>query len=80
MTPADTPLLRWHRLLFVALIALLPLHTVFIDAWISWKPWLILLSLVAVLDIVIHRGYPYNRAVTVGVIIFIVAAAASWPR
>ena len=79
MTPADTPLLRWHRRLFVGLIALLPLHTVFIDAWVSWKPWLILVSVVALLDIVVHRGYPYNRAVTLGLIVFITTAAASWP-
>lgn len=79
MTRADTSLHRWHRRLFVALIALLPLHTVFIDAWVSWKPWLILVALVAALDLVLHRGYPWSRQVSVALVIFGAAVAASWP-
>jgi hypothetical protein len=79
VTRADTSLHRWHRRLFVALIALLPLHTVFVDAWVSWKPWLILVVLVAALDLVLDRGYPWSRRVSVALVIFGAAVAASWP-
>ena len=79
MTPADSPLHRFHRRLFVALIALLPLHTVFVDAWVSWKAWLILVALVATLDLILNRDYPWSRRLSVVLIIFGVAVAASWP-
>lgn len=63
----------------MALIALLPLHTVFVDAWVSWKPWLLLVGLVSLLDLVLTRGYPWSRRLTVALTVFVLAVAASWP-
>ena len=79
MTPPATSLQRWHRRLFVALIALLPLHTVFVDAWIAWKPWLVLVGVMGVLDLVVTKGYPWSRRLTVALIVVVLAIAASWP-
>jgi hypothetical protein len=79
VTPPATSLLRWHRRLFVALIALLPLHTVFIDAWVAWKPWLVLVAVLGVLDLLVAKGYPWSRRLTLALIVFVLAVAASWP-
>jgi len=79
VTPPATSLQRWHRRLFVALIALLPLHTVFVDAWIAWKPWLVLVGVMGVLDLVVTKGYPWSRRLTVALIVVVLAIAASWP-
>lgn len=65
--------------LFLALIALLPLHTVFIRAWVAWKPWMILLVTVAVVDLWETRGFPWSRRVAVGAAVFGVTVLISWP-
>jgi hypothetical protein len=52
---------------------------VFVDAWVSWKPWLILVGLVALLDVVLHRGYPWSKRLSIALLIFLAAVAASWP-
>ena len=48
--------------LFLALVALLPLHTVFVRVEVAWKPWLILLAAVAALDLWEERGIPLVEA------------------
>ena len=65
--------------LFLALVALLPLHTVFFRLEVAWKPWLILFAAVAVLDLWQERRFPWPRRAALGVVIFLVAALVSWP-
>lgn len=76
--PDDSPS-RAPRLLFLALTAVLPLHTVFIRAEIAWKPWLVLLLVVVGMDIWWARGLPWSRRAMIGVGVFLVAALVSWP-
>jgi O-antigen ligase len=57
----------------------LPLHTVFFRAEIAWKPWLLLVVAVAVLDIWETRTFPWDRRAAIGVGIFLIAVLASWP-
>ena len=63
----------------MALVALLPLHTVFIRAEIAWKPWLILLIAVATLDVWNERRFPWARRASIGVAALLVATVVSWP-
>jgi hypothetical protein len=65
--------------LFLALVVVLPLHTVFIRAEIAWKPWLLLVALVAVLDLWEERRFPWSTRAALGVVVFIAAAFISWP-
>jgi hypothetical protein len=65
--------------LFLALVALLPLHTVFVRVEIAVKPWLVLVAVVAALDLWRERRFPWDRKVAVGVAIFLAAALISWP-
>jgi len=65
--------------LFLALVALLPLHTVFVRVEVAWKPWLILLAAVAVLDLWHERGFPWPRRAGLGVLIFLATVLVSWP-
>jgi O-antigen ligase len=80
-----TPALRLdvtRRRLFLAFVALLPLHTVFVRAWIAWKPWLVLLLILATLqaaDGVRRRSWPWHRRVSAALAVFLAAIAASWP-
>ncbi len=57
----------------------LPLHTVFIRAEIAWKPWLVLVGLVAVLDMWEERRFPWSKRAAIGVIVFLGTALISWP-
>jgi len=65
--------------LFLALVVVLPLHTVFIRAEIAWKPWLLLVALVAVLDLWEERRFPWSTRAALGVVVFIAASFISWP-
>ncbi|MGB7859743.1 MAG: O-antigen ligase family protein [Acidimicrobiia bacterium] len=64
---------------YFALIAVLPLHTVFVRAQVAWKPWIALLILVAVLDWFVGGGFPWPRRAAMGVLIFLTATLVSWP-
>jgi O-antigen ligase len=70
---------RWSDRLFLALVALLPLHTLYVRVEIAWKPWLVLLAVVAALDLWEARGYPWSRRAGAGLLIFLVATLISWP-
>lgn len=75
-----TELLR-HRL-FLAFVAVLPLHTVFFRAWVAWKPWLVLLILLAsihALEGIRARVWPWHRRASVGLAVFLGCLAVSWP-
>ncbi len=65
--------------LFLALVALLPIHTLFFRLEIAWKPWLILVAVVAALDLWQERSFPWARKAALGVVIFLAAALVSWP-
>ena len=65
--------------LFLVLVALLPLHTVFIRVEVAWKPWIILLAVIAILDLWQERGFPWPRRAGLGVLIFLTAVLVSWP-
>jgi hypothetical protein len=70
---------RLSRAMFVALVAVLPLHTVSVHAWVSWKMWMVLLIVVALLDIAAERRWPWSPRLTAGVAAFLLVLAASLP-
>ena len=75
----STPARSLSRTLFLALVALLPLHTLFLRAEIAWKPWLILIAAVTILDLWEERQFPWPRRAGLGVVIFLAAVLVSWP-
>jgi len=64
---------------FRVLVFLLPLHTVYLDAWVAWKPWLILLVLVAAMSLLTGRGWPWNAQASAALAVFVGAVLVSWP-
>lgn len=57
---------RWDDRIFLAMVAVLPLHTVFVSAWISWKPFLALLVALVSVDVAVAvraRTWPWHRRV-----------------
>jgi hypothetical protein len=76
VTPVPHPI---TRRLFLALVALLPLHTVFLRVEVALKPWLILVAVVAALDIWQQRRFPWERRAAIGVAVYLVAVLVSWP-
>ena len=75
----STPARSLSRTLFLALVALLPLHTLFLRAEIAWKPWLILLAAVVIVDLWEERRFPWPGRAALGVVIFLAAVLVSWP-
>ena len=68
--------------LFLGMVALLPLHAVFLSAWISWKPYLVLLGLLAIWDLVEGvrmRAFPWHRRVSLALGVFLVVVATGFP-
>ncbi|MFP5333634.1 MAG: O-antigen ligase family protein [Acidimicrobiia bacterium] len=69
--------------LFLAFVAVLPLHTVLLSAWISWKPFLVLLAVLAgwdVADMVRQRRWLYRRPVTIALGVFFAVVAIGFPE
>ena len=69
--------------LFLGMVALLPLHTVYLSAWISWKPYLILLAVLAIWDLVDglrERAWPWHRRVSLAFAVFMAAVAIGFPE
>ena len=67
--------------MFLAAVALLPLHTVYLHAWISWKPWIVLFAIVVIVQATDgwrKRTWPWHRAASIGLAVFMIAVAASW--
>ena len=74
----QTDVRRW---LVVALVFLLPLHTVFVPAGISWKPYLLLLIVLVVWDAVDgfrERRWPWDVRASIAAGVFLVAATVGW--
>lgn len=64
---------RWESRLFLAFVAVLPIHTVFLSAWISWKPFLIALVALVVIDVtrgLRERRWPYNPPVSIALAMY----------
>lgn len=64
------------------MVAVLPLHTVFLSAWISWKPYLVLLVVLAGWDILSAgraRTWPWHPRVAVALGIFAAALLVGFP-
>lgn len=69
-------------MLFLAMVAVLPLHTVFLDAWISWKPFLVLAVVLVVLDArdgIRERTWPWHRRATLALLPFGLVVLAGFP-
>lgn len=66
------------RILFLSLIAVLPLQTVFFRYGIAWKPWLLLLGVTALLDAYQSRGFPWSRPEGIGSAVFLVGVLVSF--
>lgn len=65
------------------MVAVLPIHTVFLSAWISWKPFLVVLIVLAGMDLfegVRTRTWPWERAVPVAIAVFLLVVLTGWPE
>ena len=69
--------------LFLGMVALLPLHTVYLSAWISWKPYLILLAVLAIWDLIDglrERAWPWHPRVSLAFGVFMATVAIGFPE
>ncbi len=70
-----------RRWLLCALVFVLPLHTLFVRAWVAWKPFLVVLIALAawdVLDGIRRRSWPWHRQASIAAGVFLVVMAVSW--
>lgn len=71
-----------RRALFLAMVASLPIHTVFFSAWVSWKPFMVVLAAIGLLDLYDgwrRRSWPWHVPASIAATVFLVAALVSWP-
>ena len=64
------------------MVAVLPLHTVFLSAWISWKPFLIVLIGLIVFDLadaVRDRVWPYDHKLSLALFLFGLLLLTGYP-
>ncbi|MGH9895433.1 MAG: O-antigen ligase family protein, partial [bacterium] len=69
--------------LFLGLVAVLPLHTLYLSAWISWKPFLVLLAILALWDLVDgirERSWPWHGRVSIAFGLFMATVAIGFPE
>jgi hypothetical protein len=81
-TEAATGVSRARQVAFLILVGLLPLHTVFLSAWISWKPYLVAVSVLAVWDLVDGlrtRTWPWHRTMSLAIGLFLAVVLIGWP-
>ena len=72
----------WRQRLFLAMVAVLPLHTVYLSAWISWKPFMILLAVMALWDLgdgIRFRKWPWHKRITLAFLPLMGAVAIGFP-
>jgi len=72
----------WSEGAFLAMVALLPLHTFFVAAWISWKPYLVLVAGLAAwhaADGWRQRSWPWHRPASIGFALMLLGFLLSWP-
>jgi hypothetical protein len=73
---------RARQIPFLVLVGLLPLHTVFLSAWISWKPYLVVVAVLVVWDLadgVRSRRWPWHRTLSVVIALFLAVVLIGWP-
>ncbi len=73
---------RRTDILFLVMVAVLPLHTLFFSAWISWKPYLIVLVVLACADVlegVRSRSWPWSRRISMAAVPLLIAIAIGFP-
>ena len=78
---SSRPITSRRSRVFLGMVALLPLHTVALHLWISWKPWLVLLGILAAwqaVDGLRSRTWPWHPTVSIAITIFLAAVAVSW--
>ena len=78
----STSKFSWRRNAFLAMVAVLPLHTVVLERWISWKPFLLLLIVLVVADArdgISERRWPWHGPTSVALVVFFVSAAVTYP-
>lgn len=64
------------------MVALLPLHTFFLAAWISWKPYLVVVVILVAWQTLegLRRGsWPWHRPASIGLALMLLANLLSWP-
>lgn len=74
--------LRLRQTLYLALVFLLPLHTVFLRAWIAWKPFLVLLACVVALDLRTWyrtRRWPWHRPASLALVVLLATLLLGLP-
>jgi len=64
------------------MVAVLPLHTVVLERWISWKPFLLALIVLVIADAregLLERRWPWHGPTSIGLAVFFVSVAVSYP-
>ena len=64
------------------MVAVLPIHTVFLSAWISWKPFLVALIVLVMMDLGAGgraRTWPWHGAATIASGAFLAMVLIGWP-
>ena len=64
------------------MVGVLPLHTLYLSAWISWKPYLVLVGVLGVWDLVDgirFRTWPWHRQASIALAVFLVVVATGFP-
>lgn len=82
---AETPLLgdRRRQQLFLLMVGLLPLHTVFLSAWVSWKPFLVVLAVLALWDVgegLRRRAWPWHGRASLVLGVFLGVTLLGFPE
>jgi len=73
--------LEVRRWLSLAMVAVLPLHTVFVRGWIAWKPFLVVLVIVVGIDVadgLRRRRWPWDPWVSGAAAVFLATVGAGW--
>jgi O-antigen ligase len=64
------------------MVGVLPLHTLYLSAWISWKPYLVLVGVLGIWDLVDgirFRTWPWHRQASIALAVFLVVVATGFP-
>jgi O-antigen ligase len=74
--------MRLRERLFLFMVGVLPLHTVFLSAWISWKPYLAIVGVLGIWDLVDgirFRTWPWHRQASIALAVFLAVVATGFP-
>jgi O-antigen ligase len=74
--------MRLRERLFLVMVGVLPLHTLFLSAWISWKPYLLLVGVLGIwhlVDGIRYRTFPWHRQASIALAAFLVVVAIGFP-